>query len=101
MNKATESPALPNPPARHGRDGFEHALVASIARLFMEVGYRVNRVLPVDGSEPMSGPLRLAEYTVATRPAASAHPWSVIAVTDGGAGAEFQASNGTAWVNIG
>lgn len=67
----------------------------------MDLGFRINRLLPTDGSEPMSGPLPLAQYTVATRPAASAAPWSVIAVTDGGAGAEVQASNGSAWVNLG
>lgn len=67
----------------------------------MDLGYRLNRVVPLDGSERMTGPLPLAAYTVATRPAAATYPWSVIAVTDGGAGAEIQASNGAAWVNLG
>jgi hypothetical protein len=43
----------------------------------------------------------VAQYTVATLPAAATMPWRVVAVTDGGAGAVIQASNGAAWVNLG
>lgn len=62
---------------------------------------RVNASLPEDGSEAMSGPLTLSTYTVATRPTAASAPGAVIFVSDGGAGAVFQGSNGTAWVNLG
>lgn len=41
------------------------------------------------------------EYTVATRPTASAVPRTIIFVSDGGAGAVFQGSDGTSWVNLG
>ena len=101
MNKVTEIAALPSPPAYPGAGSFAHQLISALGRLFMEMGYRLNRCLPVDGSEPMTGPAGLAIYTVATRPAAADYPWSLIAVSDGGAGAEFQASNGSAWVNLG
>lgn len=44
----------------------------------------------------------LPTYTLATRPAASAvKAGTQIFVSDGGAGAVFQGSNGTAWVNLG
>lgn len=46
--------------------------------------------------------LVLPTYTVATRPAAgSEFAGTVIYVSDGGAGAIIQASNGAAWVNLG
>lgn len=40
-------------------------------------------------------------YLTADIPAAADHEGEVIYVSDGGAGAEFQGSNGTAWVNLG
>ena len=41
-------------------------------------------------------------YLTARKPAAtSVSPGTVIFVSDGGAGAVFQGSNGTAWVNLG
>ena len=41
-------------------------------------------------------------FTTATKPAASSVPvGTIIYVSDGGAGAVFQASNGSAWINLG
>lgn len=47
--------------------------------------------------EPVTPPT----YTTATKPAASNYPGGIIYVSDGGAGAVFQGSNGTSWVNLG
>jgi hypothetical protein len=47
------------------------------------------------------GGINLPTYTVATRPSAAARTGQVIFVSDGGAGAVFQGSNGAAWVNLG
>jgi hypothetical protein len=50
----------------------------------------------------VQGELRVKEYTVATRPAAGdAGAGAIIFVSDGGAGAVFQGSTGSAWVNLG
>ena len=76
-------------------------LLRTLITLFGEYGYRINRVLPTDGSEPMTMPLVLREYTVATRPTASDWEGGVIYVSDGGAGAVFQGSDGSSWVNLG
>ncbi len=46
-------------------------------------------------------PLKLPTYTVATRPSAVGIAGAMIYVSDGGAGAVIQASNGAAWVNLG
>jgi hypothetical protein len=43
-----------------------------------------------------------APYTTATKPAAASVPaGTIIFVSDGGAGAVFQGSTGSAWVNLG
>lgn len=49
--------------------------------------------------DTVSGPV-LPTYTVATRPAGAAFG-AIIAVSDGGAGAQCQMWNGAAWVNLG
>src|SRR5262245_18978059 len=69
--------------------------------LLRDIGYRLNRVLPKDGSESPTSTSHLATYTVATRPAAASWPGSIIYVSDGAAGAKFQGSDGAAWVNLG
>ena len=43
----------------------------------------------------------LPTYTVATLPVAEDNKGGIIYVSDGGAGAQFRGSNGTAWVNLG
>lgn len=84
--------------------GLAHAfgvLLRSLIFLFNEYGYRINRVLPTDGTEPMIGPLELMTYTVATLPTAADYEGSVIYVSDGGAGTKFRGSDGTSWVSLG
>lgn len=51
---------------------------------------------------PSSPHVKALPYTMATRPSAAAvGPGVIIFVSDGGAGAVFQGSNGAAWVNLG
>lgn len=77
-------------------------LIRILTPLLRQFGYRINRVLPKDGTEAMTAPLPLAQYTTATKPAAStANKGTIIFVSDGGAGNVFQGSNGTAWVALG
>lgn len=45
--------------------------------------------------------VKLPTYLTADIPPAADHEGEAIYVPDGGAGAEFQASNGTTWVNLG
>lgn len=98
-----EAPGLPSAPTTADKPVATWAggMVSRISKLLREFAGRVNATLPKDGTEPMTGPLPLARYTVATLPAAADAPWTVVAVTDGGAGAEVRASNGAAWVNLG
>lgn len=102
-NEVNSSPSLSFPGSSDTEvlNAWASAIGSELGEIFAEYGVRVNLSLPKDGSEPMTGPLTLAQYTVATRPAAASVPWAIIAVTDGGAGAECQMSNGTAWINLG
>jgi hypothetical protein len=92
MNQVREAGPLPRELA---------PLLAELDGRLREIGFRLNRVLPKDGSEAMSQPFKPGSFTTATRPAASAWPGAVIYVSDGAAGAKFQGSDGTAWVNLG
>lgn len=77
-------------------------LVKSLIAHFQEIGVRLNRVLPKDGSEAMEGPLVPKTHTVATLPAASSvTPGGIVYVSDGGAGARWRGSDGSAWHNLG
>jgi hypothetical protein len=87
--------------------GPHSAFLAALIRVLVDTlslhAFRLNRVLPKDGSEPMTGPLQLNSYTDApdTKPAAASWPRAIIYVSDGGAGAKFRGSDGTSWVNLG
>ena len=99
----SERPLVPQaiPPTFHGMLTWTGDLLKQLLQIFGEYGFRLNLVLPKDGSEPMENPLVLVEYTVATRPTASDWEGAGIYVSDGGAGAGVQGSNGSSWVNLG
>ena len=77
------------------------AMAKSLVDVIGDHAWRLNRVLPKDGTEAMTGPLVLKTYTTATRPTASSWTGGIIYVSDGGGGAVFQGSDGTDWVNLG
>lgn len=103
MNPVQERPALPQgrPRTLFGIVDAFGTLIMQLSTVLSEMGYRINRVLPKDGTEAMTGPLELMTYTVAALPTASDHDGAIIYVSDGGAGAVFRGSNGTSWVNLG
>jgi hypothetical protein len=96
MKQVLESPTLPS----SGLAALQ-ALVAYMTPLFRDIGYRLNRTMPKDGSERLTNPLPLAVYTTATRPAAADWIGSVILVSDAVPNQKFQGSDGTAWVPLG
>ncbi len=103
MAKNIGTPYLPGP--RGVADPAVRAFLADLSRqlvsLFADISSFSTEVVLVDGTSSMTNPLLLATFTVATRPAAASWAGGVIYVSDGGAGAVFQGSNGTAWVNLG
>lgn len=103
MQSVPEAPQIARPGGIHLNALARWAtdLVRSIQGPLAEFGFRLNRVLARDGSESMDGPLPLKEYTVATRPAASAHPRAIIFVSDAAAGQKYQGSDGSSWLPLG
>lgn len=102
MIPVNERPLMPQtyPATFAGLMSFTGDLVRQLIAVFQEYGYRLNRVLPVDGSERMRGPLPLAHYTVNTLPAASDHTGALVFVTDETDGPVAAFSDGTAWKRV-
>jgi hypothetical protein len=98
-----ERPLLPQstPANLPGLLAWSGVLVKQLISVFGEYGFRLNRVLPADGSESMTGPLPLATFTTSTLPDAADWTGAVIYVSDGSSGARFRGSDGTSWVNLG
>ena len=104
-------PAFPTGAIEEGKPNSDaiRRLMVALKSFFVRLLERVNvdlaesdDVMLLDGTQAMTAPLGLETYTVATLPAAAAGNAGHIAfVSDGGAGAVFQGSNGTAWVNLG
>jgi hypothetical protein len=83
-------PGLPIPPNNSaGLLGWAAALVQHTTRIFGLVFHDLSQ-------QP-----RCPEFTVATIPGAADWKGRIIFVSDGSAGAQFRASTGTAWVNLG
>lgn len=94
LNPSPSFPFLSNP---DGAVSWSLALVAALVREFGYVGNRSNSLLPGDGTEPATKPVRLAVYTVATLPAAASYTWGLIAVSDGTGNKRLAISDGTNW----
>ena len=103
MRSVLERPPFPQsrPNTTAGLFLWAGEMIRNLANLYMDYGFRLNRVLPKDGSEAMAQPLPLATFTVASLPDATAWTGAVIYVSDGSTGERFRGSNGTAWVNLG
>lgn len=63
---------------------FLRSMLRNLQAFWSKELHRLNRVLPKDGTEAMTGPLELKTYTVSTLPTASDFGGSVIYVSDGG-----------------
>lgn len=70
-------------------------LFAGISSLLADAGFRVNRVLPKDGTEAMTAPLPLKSFTVATLPAVGTGELIFVSDETGGSVPAF--SDGTNW----
>ena len=101
MDPVESTPFLPIAVESGPHQGYLASLLMALMNTFARWSVRINAVLPKDGTESMTAPIVLNTYTVATRPTASDWTAGVIYVSDGGAGAVIQASNGSAWVNLG
>lgn len=107
MRAVSETPAFPRACTRTNAANLAACIdniITHLALSFGDYGYRINRVLPKDGSEPMTGPMPLLSVTAAVL--ASDYPaadWegAVIYVSDGAGGTRFRGSDGSNWVDLG
>jgi len=101
MNLIEDQPVLPGGLRPGPNESFLAALTLMLSQFLTRLVFRVNRVLPRDGSEAMTGPLELMTYTVATLPAAAAaNTATIVYISDGDPGEKFRGSDGSAWLNI-
>ena len=99
----TEQPFLPDPLGLTGPAGvWARRMKAALTLYLSDVTYRLNRTLLQDGTEQMTGALKLKVFTEATKPSASAGgAGAVIFVSDGTSGRKFQGSDGSTWLGLG
>lgn len=76
-----------------------NSLQRALSAFARGAGYRVNRVLPLDGTEPMQAPLPLEPLLTANLPAAADWTGAIVYVSDGATPGLYQ-SNGVTWVAI-
>lgn len=103
MEPVIERPALMPPPGGtiQAISSWAISMSITLVNALGQIGYRLNRTIPADGSERMTGPLPLKSYTVATRPAAASYTGSLIYVSDAAAANKLQYSDGASWVAAG
>lgn len=98
-----ERVSLPRPPrvTLEGLHGWAVDIIRVLVAVLSETNTRANQGLPKDGTEPMTAPLELETFTLASRPAASDNTAKIIFVSDGTAGNKFQGSDGASWLGLG
>ena len=94
-------PSLPVGVEKGPNEFYLISMTQQLVLYLTRLAIRVDGLLPKDGTEPMTAPLELMTYTVATLPAASSNTGKVVYVSDGGAGTKFRGSDGTSWLSLG
>lgn len=91
MSHFSGTPQLPSPSTHSiaGFAGWSAAMVRVLTEYLSRMAFNVNQ-------QP-----HCPEFTVATIPTAADWTGRIIFVSDAAAGANFQASTGAAWVNLG
>lgn len=72
-------------------------LVQQTSDALNKIAQRLNLALMEDGSEGMTAPLPLKQYTVTTLPVAASWTGAIIYVSNGTANKRFAVSDGTNW----
>ncbi len=94
-----ERPGFPNPPKTQAQiTSWASDMVKVLNAIVSEQNFRLNRVLPKDGSERMQAPLPFMIYTSAELPLASLWEGAVVFVSDAASGDQFQGSDGAQWL---
>ena len=99
MRTLPESAPLPRSVSAIALHATVLTLIGALSRYLADLAFRVNRTLPKDGTEVMTGVLLTKTYTVATLPAVGV-AGGFIYVTDETGGATHASSDGTNWRRV-
>jgi len=102
MRPVTERPILVTL-ARADMSGlvdFAFALPTRLLTLFTDIGFRLNRTIPKDGSEAMTAALPLLNLAKADLPSASLWTGAIVAVNNEAGGFTIAFSDGTNWRRV-
>lgn len=95
MRMVSNNPFLPKPGA--GDPPVMGLFVRCLTAALTDIVFRLNALLPKDGTEAMEKPLVLATYTVATLPTAADWTGGIVYVSNGTSNKRLAVSNGTLW----
>lgn len=79
---------------------YDATLNQALYQALIKIAQRLNVALVKDGSEPMTGPLKLASFNVADAPDEATWAGSLIYVPDETGGPTVAYSNGTNWKRV-
>ncbi len=101
--KLPDTPALPKQTGLGSTQAIAAYLLVMVrvlTNILTQISYRINRVLSVDGTDGMTGPLVVKIFTVATVPTAADWTQGIIFVSDETGGATLAFSDGTNWRRV-
>ncbi len=101
--KLPDTPALPKQTGLGSTQAIAAYLLVMVrvlTSILTQISYRLNRVVALDGTDTMTGPLVVKTFTVATVPTASVWTQGIIYVSDETGGATLAFSNGTNWLRV-
>lgn len=102
-NKVNINPNLPRKvgaPTIQSLDQYDQDFLNRVQSELREHATRLNLSYPMDGTEQLTVPVRLKEYTVATVPSAVTYKAGLIAVTNETGGYTVAFSDGTNWRRV-
>jgi len=79
---------------------FAFALPTRLLTLLTDIGFRLNRMMPKDGSEAMTKPLPLLNLAKADLPSAALWAGGIVAVNNEAGGFTLAFSDGTSWRRV-
>ncbi len=77
-----------------------NVLTQVLTNILTQISYRINRMMSLDGTDAMTGPIVVQTYTVATVPTVASWPRGIIYVSDETGGATLAFSDGTNWRRV-
>jgi len=101
--KLPDTPALPKQTGLSSSNSiaaYLNVLTRVLTDILTQINYRINRMMSLDGTDAMTGPIVMQTFTVATVPTAASWTRGIIYVSDETGGATLAFSDGTNWRRV-